>query len=310
MASRKAKELAAKHERDRRRLEALGIRGAKRLSIDLRSALIKSIKTGAPVSETAGVTLGLFANLITEGMLAADLAGRLRTRTTIKKDKAAKGLALTRTPTVYNRAVAVMQARLKFTNSQVSFLRDQYSVQASQIAGDIGDISSQELSTLVADAVEAGEPPLTAARNLRMELRRVGLDPGNPYQLETIFRTQTVTAYSAARWQALQDPDAQELIWGFEYSTVGDDKVRPEHAAMDALRLPKNDPRWSILWPPNGWNCRCTTIEILFGDPLANTKPPRDRKIGGVLVSPIPDEGWSFNPGEVFNVPQLVPLLG
>lgn len=256
-------------------------------------------------------------------MLAADLAARVRTVINVtegvkenkpfafqrrKKSKATKAKAK-KAPSIYDRAVAIMQARLEFDAEQLAFLEDTYGARASEVIEGIGDLTSDEVNKLIAEATELGTPPVKAAQQVRAELARLGLDPGNPYQLETIFRTQTLTAYNAARWQMLQDPDVQEILWGYEYVTAGDERVRPTHIAMDGTRLPKDAQEWSSLWPPNGWNCRCTTVEIIRGDPLARKVPLKDKKIDGKIVEPKPDEGWAFNPGEAFDVPQVNDIL-
>ena len=64
----------------------------------------------------------------------------------------------------------------------------------------------------------------------------------------------------AAKW-AEQSADAD--ICDLTYSTAGDDKVRPDHAVLDGVTLPVEDPFWSYAYPPNGWNCRCNVIRSL-----------------------------------------------
>lgn len=67
------------------------------------------------------------------------------------------------------------------------------------------------------------------------------------------------SAAMAAKWeQFLQDGDRYNL----QYRTAGDDKVRPEHAALDRVTLPIDDPFWRDYYPPNGWNCRCTVVQV------------------------------------------------
>jgi len=39
--------------------------------------------------------------------------------------------------------------------------------------------------------------------------------------------------------------------------------VRPEHAALDRVTLPPSDSFWEEFYPPNGWNCRCTVVQML-----------------------------------------------
>ena len=63
----------------------------------------------------------------------------------------------------------------------------------------------------------------------------------------------------AAKWeQFTEDGDRYNL----QYRTAGDDKVRPEHAALNGVTRPMNDPFWETYYPPNGWNCRCTVVQV------------------------------------------------
>lgn len=67
------------------------------------------------------------------------------------------------------------------------------------------------------------------------------------------------SAQMAAKWeQFTEDGDRYNL----QYRTAGDDKVRPEHAALNGVTRPMNDPFWETYYPPNGWNCRCTVVQV------------------------------------------------
>ena len=50
--------------------------------------------------------------------------------------------------------------------------------------------------------------------------------------------------------------------YNLQYRTQRDEKVRPEHAALDRVTLPMSDPFWEEYYPPNGWNCRCTVVQV------------------------------------------------
>ena len=68
------------------------------------------------------------------------------------------------------------------------------------------------------------------------------------------------SAQMAAKWENfMKDGDRYNL----QYRTAGDDKVRPEHAALDRVTLPITDTFWEEYYPPNGWNCRCTVVQVL-----------------------------------------------
>lgn len=47
-----------------------------------------------------------------------------------------------------------------------------------------------------------------------------------------------------------------------QYRTANDDKVREEHAALHGTTLPVDDPFWDKYFPPLGWNCRCTAVQV------------------------------------------------
>ena len=80
---------------------------------------------------------------------------------------------------------------------------------------------------------------------------------GNYLWAEYNFVTASVEM--AARWEGfMQDGDRYNL----QYRTQKDDKVRPEHAALDGVTLPPSDPFWEEFYPPNGWNCRCTVVQV------------------------------------------------
>lgn len=80
----------------------------------------------------------------------------------------------------------------------------------------------------------------------------------NKAWLETEYNTALLTGEAASTYYRLL---AQAQIFPYwEYKTVGDALVRPEHAALHGLILPANDPRWKLIFPPNGWNCRCYIV--------------------------------------------------
>lgn len=67
------------------------------------------------------------------------------------------------------------------------------------------------------------------------------------------------SADMAAKWEGfMQDGDRYNL----QYRTQRDKKVRPEHAALDRVTLPMSDTFWQEYYPPNGWNCRCTVVQV------------------------------------------------
>ena len=81
----------------------------------------------------------------------------------------------------------------------------------------------------------------------------------NQNYLRAEYNFCQASAQMAAKWEQIEaDGDRYDL----QYRTAGDDKVRPEHAELDGVTLPPSDPFWRTYYPPNGWNCRCTAVQV------------------------------------------------
>ena len=81
----------------------------------------------------------------------------------------------------------------------------------------------------------------------------------NENYLRAEYNFVQASAHMAAKWENfMKDGDRYNL----QYRTAGDDKVRPEHAALDRVTLPITDTFWEEYYPPNGWNCRCTVVQV------------------------------------------------
>lgn len=81
----------------------------------------------------------------------------------------------------------------------------------------------------------------------------------NGNYLRAEYNFVQASAEMAAKWERImEDGDRYNL----QYRTAKDDKVRPEHAELDGVTLPPSDPFWAEFYPPNGWNCRCTVVQV------------------------------------------------
>ena len=102
------------------------------------------------------------------------------------------------------------------------------------------------------------------------------------------------SAEMAARWEGfMEDGDRYHI----QYRTANDGKVRPEHAAMHGITLPPSDSFWEEFYPPNGWNCRCTVIQV-----RKSKHPATDHEEAmalGELATGRDSKGiFRFNPGK------------
>ncbi len=128
--------------------------------------------------------------------------------------------------------------------------------------------------------------------DFRGQARLEGFEAANPYHLRTNFDTAVNSAYQAARWETIEE--TREFFPYLRYVTMNDDKVRDEHAALEGLTLPVDDPFWLTSYPPNDWNCRCSVEQLTAaeGGPLDGRQ---NRADAWREFSPGPQ--WNTNPG-------------
>ena len=127
--------------------------------------------------------------------------------------------------------------------------------------------------------------------------------------LQTEYNTAILTGEAAATYHRLM---AQVDVFPYwEYRTAGDHLVRPEHALLDGLILPANDPRWKKIFPPNGWNCRCYIVPRLPHEfdksKLKQMRARADHYINSPQFAKEKATGWGVNraaAGEVFTANQ------
>ncbi len=127
-------------------------------------------------------------------------------------------------------------------------------------------------------------------------------------RLRVIYDTNLRTSYAAGHWSRI-DTNADTAPYVM-YSAVLDDRTRPAHAAWNGKVLRHDDPWWKTHTPPNGWNCRCTVIQLSERDLKRMGKDgPDEAPPGGTrewtnprtgVVEQVPagvDPGWGYAPG-------------
>ncbi|EEM8546654.1 minor capsid protein [Salmonella enterica] len=147
---------------------------------------------------------------------------------------------------------------------------------------------------------------------------------GSPWRLETIFRTNMDTLYSAGRWAEQRENTGERPYW--MYVAIRDSRTRKTHLAIHGLVFRFDDPFWDAFYPPNGWRCRCSVIALtqtevslrglrvgnstgalgqtlrLVSEKTGEMQPVATYRMrdsinnASILLSP--DVGWSYSPGQ------------
>lgn len=126
----------------------------------------------------------------------------------------------------------------------------------------------------------------------------------NANYLRAEYNFVSASAEMAAKWEGfMQDGDRYNL----QYRTQKDDKVRPEHAVLDGVTLPPSDSFWEEFYPPNGWNCRCTVVQVRKSK-YPTTSHDEAMRLGDDALQRDAKGIFRFNPGlEQKSVPDYNP---
>ena len=122
----------------------------------------------------------------------------------------------------------------------------------------------------------------------------------NASYLEAEYIFATSSAEMAARWSDLEKGSDR---YNLQYRTAKDDRVRDSHAALADTTLPVDDPFWSEYYPPNGWRCRCTAVQVRAGKYPTDNSSDAIKK-GNAATTQLDKKGnnplaiFRFNPGQ------------
>ena len=119
-------------------------------------------------------------------------------------------------------------------------------------------------------------------REFEKEAAKV-FDTYNKNYLTAEYNSAIAQGRTASIWQEIERE--KDIYPQLQYETVGDDRVRPEHAALDGIIKPVDDRFWNVWMPPNGWNCRCDVIQTVGGTntDLRDKTPPTKKEVPDIF---------------------------
>ena len=119
-------------------------------------------------------------------------------------------------------------------------------------------------------------------------------DSYNVNYLRAEYQQAVGASQMAAKWVDIErDGDRYDL----QYRTAQDNRVREDHALLHGTTLPPSDPFWDKYYPPNGWGCRCTVVQVRHGKyPLSD--PELAMKRGDNSTAGVKQQMFRFNPGK------------
>lgn len=192
------------------------------------------------------------------------LRTRLATRRRTMGKEASKGIELA-SPVSRLASKASQELRIDLGNLRERFTTLTGRTLRRELQG-VRKILRTGLNTIVR---KGGSTP-----DLVAYLKKRGLKPRSFAYIDTIVRAHVGIAYGLAHRAAYAgDPD----LWGFEYATMEDERVRESHEILHGVRRRWDDEFWDLYWPPNGWGCRCQPV-ALYGRRIRQTPVPKGAK--------------------------------
>lgn len=158
-------------------------------------------------------------------------------------------------------------------------------------------------------ALEEGQSMGKWKRNVNTLFEKNGWDKLQGWRLDNIFRTNIQTAYSIGRYNQMMRVVESRPYW--RYSAINDSRTRLAHAALHGRVVRADDPFWDVMFPPNGYRCRCTVTSlserdlerkgynvenIKPGDPLEIPDGPQK----GRVVNAMPDPNFDTNAAKTY----------
>ncbi|MER2490687.1 phage head morphogenesis protein [Catenovulum sediminis] len=146
---------------------------------------------------------------------------------------------------------------------------------------------------------------------------------GSYHRLRNMYRINLQTAYMSGRYRRQLASAKTRPYW--MYVAILDGQTRPTHRKLNGKVFRYDDPIWQVIYPPNGWGCRCRVralsakqiermgIQVENGQPYIQdiqAEAGIDKTTGEAIqvehkqinlpdgTTMRPDVGWAYNPGE------------
>jgi SPP1 gp7 family putative phage head morphogenesis protein len=177
-------------------------------------------------------------------------------------------------------------------------LTSQYRAHAFTLAGTADQRLIEKVRDALHEVTQAGGRESEFAAAARKITNEAGVEELNAFTLDTAFQTAMQRAYSAGRYEQMTEAVVKELLPFWQYWTVGDDRVRPEHRVLHKFTARADDPVWGKIYPPNGFGCRCAVIPIVGDEAPETADEPGFERLPMLARLLVPTPGF----GKVFAI--------
>lgn len=165
-------------------------------------------------------------------------------------------LGVTDDPARFEEAIAALRRRAPLADAEWKAL------EASERSRSFG-VAAVTQAEIVQDLRDAIETAISGEQTFaEFEERALGIlnasGQTTAATLENIFRTNTLSAYNAGRYEIFNDPVNREMRPYWRFEAILDDRTDADCEDCDGVILPADDPWWATHTPPLHFCCRCT----------------------------------------------------
>jgi len=194
----------------------------------------------------------------------------------------------------FEEALAYMRKRVPVDKETYYALNDKMRYRAFTVSRLADGDAVKHVQGMLSDALEEGSGLQKFLQMTEGQLAdAAGMRRGAGWYYETVYRTNTSTAYNVGRAIAFEEtpPIALELI--------GIDDMRQTEIChsltVPPFRRPYGDPVWQTLWPPFHFNCR-TTVRGIYNEAEIEDAGGPDKFYSKGTPEYEPDKGFGTYP--------------
>lgn len=158
---------------------------------------------------------------------------------------------------------------------------DYFEAKGLTISGQTREDLVAAVKDELAKSMREGGDIKTFRNNVDALFVRHGLDPMEPYRLDTIYRTNMQSAFQAGRYMQLTKQHILQARPYWKYVAVRDGATRPAHRQMHGKVFRHDNPIWRTWYPPNGFNCRCQVVSLSAREVERDGLTVEERDISG-----------------------------
>jgi SPP1 gp7 family putative phage head morphogenesis protein len=206
-------------------------------------------------------------------------------------------LGVTDDPDRFEEAIKAFERRVPMPADEYDALEAAERQRAFKVAA----VAEAEVVQRIHDAISAAIENGTGIDEFRQAVGQDLFDAWEgeaPARLDAIFRTNTLGAYNAGRYEIFTRPEVMDSRPYWRFDSIDDERRDDVCADCDGVILPADDPWWRTHIPPLHNQCRCSYIALTeqeARDEGAADDGPDAPPAVGFGAPPAPDD-WQPDP--------------